>query len=123
MTLSDDAGARAIRKPPPNRQCPDRAGAETVASGPDGWRALEVVEIAVTNCITALLHLEVAKKKENSRGRTKLYPSADHGKGDRWQVRWRDADGKQCKRNFAKAMNVFFAGKGSCALDVPSDAT
>lgn len=31
-----------------------------------------------------------------------LYPSADHKKGDRWQVRWRDAAGKQCKRNFAK---------------------
>lgn len=31
-----------------------------------------------------------------------LYPSADHKTGDRWQVRWRDAAGKQCKRNFAK---------------------
>lgn len=32
----------------------------------------------------------------------KLFPSTDHGKGDRWQVRWRDDDGKQQKRNFAK---------------------
>ncbi|SNT36731.1 Site-specific recombinase XerD [Actinomadura meyerae] len=32
----------------------------------------------------------------------KQFPSADHGKGDRWQVRWRDENGKQCKRNFAK---------------------
>ncbi len=33
---------------------------------------------------------------------TKLYPAADHGKGDRWQVRWRDEIGQQRKRNFAK---------------------
>lgn len=31
-----------------------------------------------------------------------LVPSIDHGKGKRWQVRWRDAGGKQCKENFAK---------------------
>lgn len=30
------------------------------------------------------------------------YPSTDHLKGDRWQVRWRDEHGKQCKQNFAK---------------------
>lgn len=35
------------------------------------------------------------------RGRNKLYPSADHEGGDRWQVRWRDLDGKQKKRSFA----------------------
>ncbi|MDK1348009.1 site-specific integrase [Streptomyces sp. 378] len=29
-------------------------------------------------------------------------PSADHGKGKRWQVRWRDAAGEQQKENFAK---------------------
>jgi integrase len=40
--------------------------------------------------------------REHSRGRTKLYPAAQHGKGDRWQVRWRDENGRQCKRNFAK---------------------
>ena len=28
--------------------------------------------------------------REHSRGRAKLYPAADHGQGDRWQVRWRD---------------------------------
>ncbi|SNR96695.1 tyrosine-type recombinase/integrase [Actinomadura mexicana] len=32
----------------------------------------------------------------------KLFPSKDHGKGDRWQVRWRDEAGKQCKQNFAR---------------------
>ncbi|GAA2218824.1 tyrosine-type recombinase/integrase [Streptomyces indiaensis] len=31
-----------------------------------------------------------------------LVPSADHGKGKRWQVRWRDAAGEQQKENFAK---------------------
>jgi len=31
-----------------------------------------------------------------------LVPSADHGTGDRWQVRWRDDDGAQHKRNFAR---------------------
>jgi integrase len=30
----------------------------------------------------------------------KMVPSAGHGQGDRWQVRWRDESGKQCKRNF-----------------------
>lgn len=34
--------------------------------------------------------------------RRPLYPSADHRQGDRWQVRWRDENGKQCKKNFAK---------------------
>lgn len=36
------------------------------------------------------------------RGRNKLYPSSDHQRGDRWQVRWRDpSTGRQRKRNFA----------------------
>jgi integrase len=35
-------------------------------------------------------------------GQHKMVPSADHGKGERWQVRWRDENGRQCKRNFAK---------------------
>jgi len=39
---------------------------------------------------------------EHSRGRTKLYPTTDHGIGGRWQVRWRDETGHQRKRNFAK---------------------
>lgn len=35
-------------------------------------------------------------------GRHKLYPSAMHQRGDRWQVRWRSPEtGKQLKRNFA----------------------
>lgn len=32
----------------------------------------------------------------------KLVPSGDHGKGKRWQVRWRDASGKQRKENCDK---------------------
>ena len=40
--------------------------------------------------------------REHSRGRAKLYPAADHGQGDRWQVRWRDYGGRQRKENFAK---------------------
>lgn len=36
------------------------------------------------------------------KGRNRLYPSAAHEQGDRWQVRWRDPDtGKQAKRSFA----------------------
>lgn len=38
-----------------------------------------------------------------SRGRNKLYPSADHLKGKRWQVQWEDPDSparKRLKRNF-----------------------
>ncbi|MFI1951987.1 tyrosine-type recombinase/integrase [Streptomyces xinghaiensis] len=37
----------------------------------------------------------------SSRTRT-LVPSADHGKGKRWQVRWRGVDGQQRKENFDK---------------------
>ena len=29
-------------------------------------------------------------------------PTAEHGHGDRWQVRWRDDAGRQCKENFAR---------------------
>ncbi|MHC0431588.1 tyrosine-type recombinase/integrase [Streptomyces sp. O3] len=32
----------------------------------------------------------------------KLVPSGEHGTGKRWQVRWRDASGKQRKENFDK---------------------
>lgn len=28
-----------------------------------------------------------------------LYPTREHGRGDRWQVRWRDETGKQCSAN------------------------
>lgn len=31
-----------------------------------------------------------------------VYPSTDHGTGKRWQVRYRDLSGKQCKENFEK---------------------
>jgi integrase len=44
----------------------------------------------------------------------KQYPSTDHGKGDRWQVRWRDDAGNQCKRNFPK--------KAGTNPDVSADA-
>jgi integrase len=39
---------------------------------------------------------------EHSRGNTRLYPTIGHLRGDRWQVRWRDENGNQCKRNFPK---------------------
>lgn len=34
------------------------------------------------------------------RGRNKLYPNGDHGEGKRWQVRYRDDEGRQRKRSF-----------------------
>jgi integrase len=40
--------------------------------------------------------------REHSRGNTKLYPTAEHMRGDRWLVRWRDEQGNQCKRSFGK---------------------
>lgn len=40
--------------------------------------------------------------REHSRGTTRLYPTSEHGRGDRWLVRWRDQTGQQCKRSFAK---------------------
>lgn len=39
---------------------------------------------------------------EHKAGGAALHPSAEHGKGDRWQVRWRDDEGKQQSRNFGK---------------------
>jgi hypothetical protein len=39
---------------------------------------------------------------EHSRGGTKLYPTAEHLMGDRWQVRWRDETGIQRSRKFPK---------------------
>lgn len=39
---------------------------------------------------------------EHSSKTRMLVPSKEHGKGKRWQVRWRDAAGKQQKENFAK---------------------
>ena len=52
-------------------------------------------------------HLSRPKKgadpcaEHSSKTRT-LVPSAEHGKGKRWQVRWYDAAGEQQKENFAK---------------------
>ncbi|GAA3828972.1 tyrosine-type recombinase/integrase [Streptomyces chiangmaiensis] len=39
---------------------------------------------------------------EHSSKTRALVPSVDHGKGKRWQVRWRDAAGEQKKENFTK---------------------
>ncbi|TYR66162.1 tyrosine-type recombinase/integrase [Streptomyces parvus] len=39
---------------------------------------------------------------EHSSKTRALVPSKDHGKGKRWQVRWRDAAGEQQKENFGK---------------------
>lgn len=36
------------------------------------------------------------------RGKTRLYPKAEHGQGDRWQVQWRSPDGKQHSANRPK---------------------
>lgn len=40
--------------------------------------------------------------KEHSRGSTKLYPTSEHLRGDRWLVRWRSESGEQLKRSFSK---------------------
>jgi hypothetical protein len=32
--------------------------------------------------------------KEHSRGTTKLYPTREHMRGERWLVRWRDESGR-----------------------------
>lgn len=38
--------------------------------------------------------------------RTPLYPGSRHKAGDRWQVRWRNASGKQRKKNFTLRVGV-----------------
>ena len=60
--------------------------------------------------------------REHSKGRTKLYPAADHGKGDRWQVRWRDETGQQRKRNFVKRDGTD-PGKCASAFDAKTKTT
>jgi integrase len=40
--------------------------------------------------------------KEHSRGNTKLYPTGEHLRGDRWLVRWRSESGEQLKRSFPR---------------------
>lgn len=40
--------------------------------------------------------------EEHSTKTKTVHAGADHGNGKRWQVRYRDPDGKQCKENFAK---------------------
>jgi len=46
------------------------------------------------------------------RGRNLLYPSAEHGHGDRWQVQWRDPQGRQRSRNRPKREG---SDPGTCA--------
>jgi integrase len=53
---------------------------------------------------------------EHRRGRTKLYRTTSHGRGDRWQVRWRDETGRQRERNFAKRDGID-PGKHASAFD------
>lgn len=40
--------------------------------------------------------------EEHSTKTADVYSGADHGQGKRWQVRYRDQSGKQCKENFDK---------------------
>jgi integrase len=40
--------------------------------------------------------------QEHSRGKARLYPTAEHLQGDRWQVRWRDEAGGQRSRKFPR---------------------
>ena len=40
--------------------------------------------------------------QEHSRGKTKLYPTAEHLQGDRWQVRWRDEAAASAAGSFRK---------------------
>lgn len=42
----------------------------------------------------------------HSRGAQVLYPTTRHGQGDRWLVRWRDAEGRQLKRSFPQRRGV-----------------
>jgi integrase len=39
---------------------------------------------------------------EHSRGKVKIYPTAEHGCSKRWQVRWRDDQGRQRKQAFER---------------------
>lgn len=39
-------------------------------------------------------------REHGGRGRARVYPSAVHGQGDRWQVRWYNEEGKQRKKGF-----------------------
>ncbi|MGH3388628.1 MAG: tyrosine-type recombinase/integrase [Actinomadura sp.] len=50
--------------------------------------------------------------------RHKLYPSAEHGQGDRWQVRWRNEAGTQCKANRPKKGG----GRGEGDPDIYAEA-
>jgi integrase len=53
-----------------------------------------------------------------SRGKHKLYPSAAHGQGDRWQVSWTDLDGVTRKANRPKRGG----GDGEADPDVYAEA-
>jgi len=47
-------------------------------------------------------HKSRPKAGEKACSEHKRVPSTDHGRGERWQVRWRDDRGEQRKRNFDK---------------------
>jgi integrase len=47
-------------------------------------------------------HKSRSRPGEEKCGDHRKVPTADHGKGDRWQVRWRDEQGSQRKQSFAK---------------------
>lgn len=57
---------------------------------------------------------------EHKRGKTQLYPSAAHGKGKRYQVRWRDEAGEPQKRNFDKKTG---ADPDTCAEAFDAEVT
>ena len=47
-------------------------------------------------------HKSRSRPGEEKCGDHRKVPTVDHGKGDRWQVRWRDEQGSQRKQSFAK---------------------
>src|SRR5215472_14796459 len=62
--------------------------------------------------------------RDHGQGRAKLYPSAVHGQGDRWQVRWRDDGGRQRSRSFAlKAGKLPELDTGGDPLPADADVT
>ena len=76
-------------------RCP-RAGSrplgESMATVYDRWHTRKPRKDSKTG--------EPVNPCKHSTKATKYYPSASHGQGDRWQVRWYDESRKQCTRNF-----------------------
>ncbi|MGX9919474.1 tyrosine-type recombinase/integrase [Streptomyces sp. NPDC002248] len=60
-----------------------------------------------------------ARCEEHSTKATPVYVSSEHGVGKRWQVRYRDLSGEQCKENFARRPEADSrAAKVKAELDV-----